>query len=78
MHRIYIALENRLTLLALTLCFVLAPIGMALAEVTRVVVKSSGPIGVFGGREYIWVTATMEGTVDRGGRDTGPYRFRLS
>jgi Alpha/beta hydrolase domain len=74
MLRVYIALGNRLPLLALTLCFVLAQIGVALAEVTRVVVKSSGPMGVFKGRQYIWVTAMMEGTVAREGGERGQYR----
>jgi hypothetical protein len=77
MHRVYIALGNRLSLLALTLCFVLAPIGVALAEVTRVVVKSSGPMGVFKGRQYIWVTAMMEGTVAREGGERGQYRVPI-
>jgi Alpha/beta hydrolase domain len=74
MNRVSMAIGNQVTLLALTLCCALAPISMACAEVTRVVVKSSGPMGVFEGRQYIWVTATMEGTVDRGGREWGQYR----
>ena len=47
---------------------------MACADVTRVVVKASGPMGVFKGRQYIWVTAMMEGRVDRGGGTWGHYR----
>jgi Alpha/beta hydrolase domain len=74
MHRLSMGIGNQLTLLAVTLCCALAPISMAGADVTRVVVKSSGPMGVFEGRQYIWVTATMEGTVDRGGREWGQYR----
>jgi Alpha/beta hydrolase domain len=31
-------------------------------------------MGVFEDREYLWTTATMEGTVDRGGGQTGRYR----
>jgi hypothetical protein len=47
---------------------------MACAEVTRVVVKSSGPMGIFKGRQYLWVTAMMEGTVAREGGERGQYR----
>ena len=46
----------------------------ATAEVTRVVVTSSGPMGLFDGREYIWVNAAMEGTVARPDGTTGHYR----
>ena len=74
MRQSHIAIRQSGALLCLTLCFVLVSIGIASADVTRVVVKSSGPIGVFEGREYLWVTATMEGTVDRGGGKTGQYR----
>jgi hypothetical protein len=74
MHRLSMAIRNRVTPLALTLCFALAPIGVACADVTRVVVKSSGPMGVFKGRQYIWVTAMMEGTVARDGGERGQYR----
>jgi hypothetical protein len=77
MHGVNIVLGNRLTFLALTLCFVLAPIGMACAEVTRVVVKSSGPMGLFKGSQYIWVTAMMEGTVAREGGERGQYRVPI-
>ena len=69
-----VPIGKRGALLCLTLCLALVPIDSARAEVTRVVVKSAGPMGVFEGREYIWATATMEGTVDRGGRETGRYR----
>ena len=48
--------------------------GYSSAGVTRVVVKSSDPMGAFEGRQYLRVTATMEGTVDRGGDKTGKYR----
>jgi hypothetical protein len=74
MHRVSMAIRNRMTLLAVTLCCALAPIGMAGADVTRVVVKSSGPMGVFKGRQYLWVTAMMEGTVAREGGERGQYR----
>src|SRR5438128_6755881 len=51
MHHLYKAIEHPLTLLAVTLWVALAPISMACADVTRVVVKSSGPMGVFKGRQ---------------------------
>ena len=35
--------------------------GPATTEITRVEVQESGPMGSFGGREYSWVTAAMEG-----------------
>ena len=71
------AIENPLTLLAATLWVALAPINMACADVTRVSVQSSGPMGVFKGRQYTWVTATMEGTVERGGGEQGQYRVPI-
>src|SRR5215471_19323103 len=74
MHPLSKAIENPLTLLAVTLWVALAPVSMACADVTRVVVKSSGPMGVFKGRQYLWVTATMEGRVARGGGAQGQYR----
>jgi hypothetical protein len=74
MHHLYKAIENPLTLLTVTLWVALAPISMACADVTRVVVKSSGPMGIFKGRQYIWVTATMEGTIEREGGERGQYR----
>src|SRR5262245_33167148 len=77
MHHLFIAIEHRLTLLAVTLWMVFAPISMAGADVTRVVVKASGPMGVFKGRQYLWVTATMEGTVERTGGARGQYRVPI-
>jgi hypothetical protein len=77
MHHLYKAIEHPLALLAVTLWVALAPISMACADVTRVVVKASGPMGVFKGRQYIWVTATMEGTVERGGGEQGQYRVPI-
>ena len=74
MHRLSMAIGNRMTLLAVTLCFALAPLGIARANVTHVVVQASGPMGVFEGREYVWVTAMMEGTVDRESGEMGQYR----
>ena len=77
MHHFSLASGYRRTLLSLLLCVVLAPMGMACADVTRVVVKASGPMGLFKGREYIWVTAIMEGTIDRGGGTWGHYRVPI-
>src|SRR5262245_20776264 len=71
------AIENPLTLLAVTLWVAFAPISMACADVTRVVVQSSGPMGVFKGRQYLWVTATMEGTVERARGERGQYRVPI-
>ena len=62
---------------ALLFC-VLAPTGSARAEITRVVVKDSGIMGNFGGREYAWVTAAMEGTVARDNGEVGHYRVPVS
>jgi hypothetical protein len=58
--------------------FVMAAMDPALAEVSRVVVKDAGPMGTFGGRQYTWVTAAMEGTVDREDGTTGRYRVPVS
>ena len=77
MHHFSLASGYRRTLLSLLLCVVLAPMGMACADVTRAVVKASGPMGLFKGREYIWVTAIMEGTIDRGGGTWGHYRVPI-
>jgi hypothetical protein len=74
MHHVSIVSRHHLTLLVLILWCALAPISLAHAEVTRVVVKASGPMGVFKGRQYLWVTAMMEGKVKRGGGETGQYR----
>src|SRR5207249_3217896 len=67
------AIAHPLTLLAVTLWVALAAISMACADVTRVVVKASGPMRVFKERQYIWVTETMEGTIDRGRVARGLY-----
>jgi hypothetical protein len=77
MHHLSKAITHPLALLAVTLWIALAPISVAYADVTRVVVKSSGPMGVFRERQYIWVTATMEGTVERGGGERGQYRVLI-
>lgn len=58
--------------------FVIAATDAALAEVSRVIVKESGPMGTFGGRQYTWVTAAMEGTVEREDGTTGHYRVPVS
>lgn len=53
-------------------------VGEAFAEVDRVVVKDSGSMGSFGGRQYTWVTASMEGTVARDDGTIGHYRVPIS
>jgi Alpha/beta hydrolase domain len=58
--------------------FAVAAPAPTLAEVSRVVVKESGPMGTFGGRQYTWVTAAMEGTVARDDGTTGHYRVPVS
>jgi hypothetical protein len=58
--------------------FAVAATMPALAEVSRVVVKDAGPMGTFGGRQYTWVTAAMEGTVERDDGTTGHYRVPVS
>jgi hypothetical protein len=58
--------------------FAVAATGPALAEVGRIVVQESGPMGTFGERQYTWVTAAMEGTVDRDDGTTGHYRVPVS
>jgi hypothetical protein len=73
MHHFSMAIAPPLALLTVTLWVALAPISMACADVTRVIVKATGSMGVFKGRQYIWVTATMEGTVERGGGERGQY-----
>jgi hypothetical protein len=60
------------------LLFAMAATGPALAEVSRVVVKDSGPMGIFRGRQYTWVTAAMEGTVARDDGTIGHYRVPVS
>ena len=58
--------------------FAVAATAPALAEVSRIVVKDAGPMGTFGGRQYTWVTAAMEGTVARNDGTTGHYRVPVS
>jgi hypothetical protein len=74
MPHVSLVSRHHLILLALTLCLALASIDVAHAEVTRVVVKASGPMGVFKGRQYLWVTAMMEGIVKREDGEMGQYR----
>jgi hypothetical protein len=50
----------------------------AVGEVTRVVVKDSGPMGLYEGRQYLWVNAAMEGTVARADGTTGRYRVPVT
>lgn len=74
MQHVSLVSRPHLILLALTLCLALASIDVAYAEDTRVIVKASGPMGVFKGRQYLWVTAMMEGKVKREGGERGQYR----
>ena len=52
--------------------------GRACAEITRVEVHDSGSMGTFGGREYTWVSAHMEGAVARDDGTTGRYRVPIT
>ena len=56
------------------LCLAQVPAGDAFAEATRMVAHASGPLGVYAGREYVWVSAEMHGTVARASGKTGRYR----
>ncbi len=67
-----------LALLGMAIFGVSVSTGPARAEVTRVVVEASGVMGSFGGREYVWVTAAMEGTVRRENGEFGRYRVPIS
>jgi hypothetical protein len=58
--------------------FVVFAAGKASAEIERVVVDGSGSLGTFGGRTYVWVTASMEGTVAREDGTIGHYRVPIS
>ena len=58
--------------------FCMAATEPALAEISRVIVKESGSMGTFGGRQYTWITAAMEGSVDREDGTTGHYRVPVS
>ncbi len=67
--------------LVLVLCLALSTLAWqtsSQAAVTRVVVDSSGTMGTFGGREYVWVTADMEGTVTRADGTAGHYRVPIT
>src|SRR5262245_74107 len=77
MHHLSKAIGNPLTLLVVTLWIALAPIRIACADVTRVVVKSSGSMGASKGRPYLWGTATIECTVERAGGERGQYRVPI-
>jgi Alpha/beta hydrolase domain len=72
------ARPNRTATICAGLLLAMVATGPVLAEVSRVVVKESGPMGTFGGREYTWVTAAMEGTVQREDGTTGHYRVPVS
>src|SRR5688572_30315600 len=50
----------------------------ARAEVTRVVISASAPLGIYGGRQYIWANGHFEGVVSRADGTTGSYRVPIS
>lgn len=50
----------------------------AVADVTDAVVVASGTIGTFGGWDYYWAQATLNGTVSRSDGSTGKYRVPIS
>ena len=50
----------------------------AVAEVRRVVVSAFGELGVYGGRDYVWATAHMEGRVSREDGTAGAYRVPVT
>jgi hypothetical protein len=70
--------SKRIAMVCAAGIFAVAATGPALAEVSRVVVKDAGPMGTFGGRQYTWVNAAMEGTVERDDGTTGHYRVPVS
>jgi hypothetical protein len=78
MRSTIIAGSKRAAILGAAAIFVVVATGPVLAEVSRVVVKESGPLGTFGGRQYTWVTAAMEGSVARDDGTTGHYRVPVS
>jgi hypothetical protein len=73
-----IALSRYAAIVCAGVMFAMATTAPALAEVSRVVVQESGPLGTFGGRQYTWVTGAMEGTVARDDGTTGHYRVPVS
>jgi Alpha/beta hydrolase domain len=72
------AASRHVVMLCAGAIFAVAATGPALAEVSRVVVKESGPMGTFAGRQYTWVNAAMEGSVEREDGTTGHYRVPVS
>jgi len=63
--------------LCLTLSSPLA-VAPAAAEIVAIEIGDLGPMGTFGGRNYTWVTATMEGTVERSDGSVGRYRVPIT
>jgi hypothetical protein len=78
MRSTFIAIAKHIVMVCAGVIFAMTATGPALAEVSRVVVKDAGPMGTFGGRQYIWVNAAMEGTVARNDGTTGHYRVPVS
>jgi hypothetical protein len=69
---------NRVALLGVAVVAVLAASGPAPAEITRVVVTDSGTLGTYEGRQYLWASAAMEGTVAREDGTVGRYRVPVT
>ena len=74
MRSAFVAVSKQAAIICAATSFAVAATGPALAEVSRVVVKESGPMGTFGGCQYTWVSAAMEGTIARDDGSTGHYR----
>ena len=64
--------------ISLGLAIVLSAAGQARGEVTAVDILDVGPMGVFDGRAYTWVSATMEGFVTRDDGTSGHYRVPIT
>lgn len=73
-----VAVSRHAAMVCAGVIFAIAVTGPALAEVSQIVIKDAGPMGTFDGRQYTWVTAAMEGTVDRDDGTTGRYRVPVS
>ena len=67
-------MRSAINLCLFGLALALLPLSSSIAEVTKIVAKDSGSMGLYGEREYIWVTADMYGTVARENGEAGHYR----
>lgn len=77
-QRFYRAIIGATGFLIMSVAGALALAEPSIAEVRRVVVQTSGTMGTFGGREYLWANGFMEGTVERGDGTSGHYRVPVS